>query len=79
MSVSCKRASMLISESMDRALSRRERLSLGFHLLICTYCRRLRSQLRSLRRIMQSQFIAEHLRLSAEARARIHRALGTRP
>jgi hypothetical protein len=86
MSVSCRRASELISQSMDRALSRRERFALGLHLLICTYCCRFRDQLRLLRRLMREHFnssttepIAGEWRLSDEARARIGRAIGHQP
>ena len=43
--LSCKGASQLISQSIDRALTRRERLSLGLHLLICDVCRRFSRQL----------------------------------
>ena len=41
----CKGASQLISQSIDRALTRRERLALRFHLLICDVCKRFRKQL----------------------------------
>ena len=43
--LSCKGASQLISQSIDRALTRRERLSLRLHLLICDVCRRFSRQL----------------------------------
>ena len=47
--IDCKQASQLISKSLDRRLSLRERLSLRFHTLICEYCRRFGQQLNTLR------------------------------
>ena len=42
----CKHAARLITQSMERPLNRREKWSLGFHLLVCKWCRRYRKQLR---------------------------------
>ena len=47
--LSCKQASQLISQSLDRKLSWRERLALCMHLLICKYCTRFSQQLQILR------------------------------
>ncbi|MCI0364094.1 MAG: zf-HC2 domain-containing protein [Phycisphaerales bacterium] len=80
MSFSCQHASRLISESMDRQISGKERLSLRFHLLICSYCRRFRRQLARLRLLIRDH-VAHHdldtgtLKLSVEARAHIYIAL----
>ncbi len=43
--LSCKQASQLISQSLDRRLSGRERWSLRFHLIICYMCTRFSKQL----------------------------------
>lgn len=45
----CKQASQLISQSLDRQLSLRERFVLKLHLLICEYCTRFGQQVRKLR------------------------------
>lgn len=47
--IDCKQASQLISQSLDRRLSLRERVSLRIHILICYACRRFGQQLRTLR------------------------------
>ncbi len=45
---SCKKASRLISDSLDRPLTFRERCALRFHLCICRVCRRFRKQVTSI-------------------------------
>ena len=47
--ISCKRASQLISKSLDQRLTFFERLCLRLHLLICEVCSRFRQQLYTLR------------------------------
>jgi hypothetical protein len=47
--LSCKQASQLISTSLDRPLTLRERFVLSFHLVICKYCKRFSKQLQSMR------------------------------
>lgn len=42
--ISCRKASELISLSMDRPLAPRERLALGLHLCACSMCRAYRRQ-----------------------------------
>ena len=49
MRLSCRKASRLISDGLDRPLTRYERVSLGFHLLMCGNCRRFRQQMQILR------------------------------
>ncbi len=49
MIISCKRASQLISKSLDQHLSFSERLKLRLHLLICDVCKRFKQQLYMLR------------------------------
>ncbi|MFC3873133.1 zf-HC2 domain-containing protein [Neisseria musculi] len=46
----CKEACILLSESQDRRLSMRERLSVVMHLAVCPSCRCYRSQLAFIRR-----------------------------
>ncbi len=47
--LSCKQASQLISQSLDRSLTLRERFALQLHLIICKYCKRFSQQLQTLR------------------------------
>lgn len=49
MMLSCKSASRLVSQSLDRPLNWQERLALRFHLVICRHCRRFGKQLQQLR------------------------------
>lgn len=51
----CKDISRLVSESMDRRLSWRQRLGIRFHLLMCRYCTRYQKQLLLLRRLLRQQ------------------------
>lgn len=76
--MSCRAASRLISASLDRALTPRERISLRFHLLCCGACRRFRNQVRLLRAAVQK--LDERARsadgsLSDDARERIRRTI----
>ena len=45
----CREACKLLSETQDRNLAPRERLSLKLHLFACIHCRRYRKQLAFLR------------------------------
>jgi hypothetical protein len=45
----CKQASKIISQSLDRNLTLRERFALKLHLLICAYCKRFSQQLQTMR------------------------------
>lgn len=47
--LSCRRATRLVSDSMDTALSVPERLELRVHLLMCKFCSRFEKQLQSIR------------------------------
>jgi len=47
--LSCKDATRLASEKLDRELSLRERVALRAHLLICVGCARFEKQLRFMR------------------------------
>ena len=45
----CKQASQLISQSLDRSLTLRERLSLKLHLFICQFCKRFSQHMQTIR------------------------------
>ncbi len=46
--LTCKQASQLVSQSLDRPLSWSERVQLKLHLLICDACRHFKQQLNQL-------------------------------
>lgn len=77
--LSCKQASRLVSQSLDRRLTWRERLGLKLHLAICDACRQFSRQLAwmrmALRHFAQRAESDEAVRLPAEARARIQKNL----
>jgi predicted anti-sigma-YlaC factor YlaD len=77
--LSCKQASELLSQSLDRPLTRRERWALRLHLWICAACRRFGRQLMLIRlavgKVVAETEQNENLRLSPEARLRMTRAL----
>ena len=45
----CKQTSQLISQSLDRSLTLRERFALQLHLIVCNYCKRFSQHLQTLR------------------------------
>ena len=47
--LSCKQTSQIISQSLDRPLTMRERVALKLHLLVCKYCKRFSQQVQTLR------------------------------
>lgn len=47
--LSCKQVSQIISQSLDRPLTLRERFALKLHLLICKYCKRFSQQMQTIR------------------------------
>lgn len=75
--LSCKEVSRLVSESLDRELPWRQRLSLRMHLLMCSLCSRFRRQLEFLNDAArafaadETNALPSHIRLSPEARQRI--------
>lgn len=77
--LSCKQASQLLSQSLDRNLSRRELIGLRLHLMLCSMCRRFGRQvmgIRSmLRRFRQQIEQDETVKLPTEAKQRIARVL----
>lgn len=79
--ISCKKASELISRSLERPLTPWEWLKLRYHLSICEGCAFWSKQIRGLRTLFHrrretSWDASSHLTaLSPEARARIQSAL----
>ncbi len=75
----CKHASQLISKSLDRQLSWRERFAIRFHLLLCKYCKRFSQQLITMRKALKrmSQTIENDpdIRLSDESKSRIAQSI----
>lgn len=49
--MSCKQVTHLISEQLDRELSRRERMAMKFHLMMCTGCSNFRNNMHFLRKV----------------------------
>jgi len=79
--LNCKQTSQLVSQSLDRRLSLRERIAVRVHLCICKYCRRFSRQLSairiSLRRMTESIEQDSQLQMPSETKARIAKALDT--
>jgi len=71
--LSCRHATRLISDGLDRSLSLVECLCLGVHLLGCPPCQRFRRAARGLQRALASP--SADVQLPAEARERIEHAL----
>ncbi len=76
--LTCREATQLVSESLDRKLPWRRRLSVAFHLSMCRFCSRYKGQMLFLRGALQtycSQIEEDHLdpeaTLSPEACSRI--------
>lgn len=51
--LSCKQASKLVSQSLDRPLTWSERMQLKLHLLMCNPCTQFKRQLNMLRSALQ--------------------------
>ena len=80
--LSCREASRLISASLDRELTRRERWALRLHTLLCTACRRFARQTQLIREAiaqlpdaLRATWADQAAKLSAERRKRIKRLL----
>ncbi len=79
--LTCKDASRLASEKLDRALSLRERLSLRMHLWMCVNCHRFERQIGMIRKLLHQPVDPSYeteKELSPEARERIRKALSER-
>lgn len=75
----CRKIVPLMSESLERRLSIRERLGLHLHLFVCVWCARYLRQIEFMRWIMRAQNSRQRdsfaPTLGPEARARIAMAL----
>ena len=47
--LNCKKAAALMSQGMDRKLGLRQKMSLRFHLMMCSGCRNFSKQMEFLR------------------------------
>lgn len=77
--MSCKHASRLISQSLDRPLHWHERLGLRLHLSLCDMCTRFQRQLhvvrRAVRQLTEQVEQDAGVQLPQRARQRISQAL----
>jgi hypothetical protein len=77
--LSCKEASRLISQSLDRPLTVRERLGLRFHLFFCDMCTAFKRQLGVISAAVKQYKTQiennDSMRLSEEARVRISNSI----
>jgi hypothetical protein len=80
--ISCRKASQLIAESLDRELTRRERWSLRLHTVLCSACREFARQSRWIREALanapdalRDSWSEGTAKLSAEKRSEIKRLL----
>lgn len=78
----CKQMAPVMSESLERSLTLRERLTLKLHLWVCVWCVWYLEQLRTMRSTLRARAAHEEaaevdsaVKLSEEARERIRRAL----
>lgn len=78
----CRAASELASDSLDRDLTRGERLALRLHQLVCPPCRHLIAQFQTIRRAVASlpspwrrDWTQDSVELSAERRDAIKKVL----
>lgn len=77
--LSCKQASQLISQGLDKKLSMRERFGLKMHLMICKYCKRFSQQMQKLHVAIYSVGKQieedENIKLPEEAKKRIVKSI----
>jgi hypothetical protein len=52
--ISCKKASQLMSDGLNRRLSFKETIDLKMHLLMCGACKQVLKQLKGLRKLMRA-------------------------
>jgi Putative zinc-finger len=81
--LNCKQTSLLVSQSLDRPLTWRERMAVRMHLWICVYCRRFMQQLKLIRQQMsrwqQQEVSRTDITLPQAAKDRITQQLDTQP
>lgn len=79
--LTCKQASQLLSQSLDRPLTRGERFRLRFHILICRFCKRFGQQIVGLSTAIRQQVKLieqnEEIKLSKDAIERITQAINS--
>jgi len=77
--LNCKETSQLVSQSLDRSLTWKERFAVRYHLLICKYCNRFNKQLSAIRAGLKraSQAIENdtNIQLPSDAKARIEQSI----
>ena len=77
--LTCKQASQLISQSLDKKLNWQERFALRLHLFICKYCLRFSQQLNTLRvalkRVSEAVENDTNITLPSETKARIAKSI----
>jgi hypothetical protein len=77
--LNCKQTSQLISQSLDRKLTLRERFALQLHLLICKYCKRFSQQVKimrvSVRALINSVEKDDTITMPSSAKERISNVL----
>jgi hypothetical protein len=77
--LTCKQASQLLSQSLDRPLNRGERFGLRLHLLICKFCKRFLQQVvviqNAIRLEVKMTEQNEEIKLSKDAVQRITQAI----
>jgi len=80
--LSCREASRLASESLDRELTRRERWALRIHIWPCRACQKFAAQIRLLRfaaaelpESLRNRWVDDAVKLSAVRRTQIKRLL----
>lgn len=81
--LTCKDASRLVSEGLERPLGWRERWALRLHLWLCDNCRRFERQIRFVRRALRqlsrrAETDTHGPALSPDARERIRKAVAER-
>lgn len=71
----CKQTSQLISQSLDRPLTLRERFALKWHLIICVYCRQFSQHLITMRVAIKAMVSTiennDNIKIPVDAKARI--------
>ena len=77
--LTCRETTQLISKSLDRQLTRRERFAVGLHLMMCKYCKRFSQQLLVMRaafnRMTNLIENDESIQLPVETKARISHSI----
>jgi hypothetical protein len=81
--LTCKQASQLVSQSLDRPLSWSERMQLRFHLLICNVCRHFKQQLNQLliaiEQLKNETVLDQTIQLSTDAKTKILQVIESNP